>query len=342
MTLVILDYDKDIETALFKFAKKIGEYENNNITIYLVGEGFSSISAAEAGIYGINIIPDNAVRIFEHSRHSKAYDTHVPYEAPARLSDYGQLFDKIRESDDSHVVFLCTNSLMANDSFELASIVCIKTFTNKFWLTGENANRVVSGQINVGSFEELKQVSSVLPNIYKGNCVEVRDNLSDNDKQGLKRLIIQGIDILRCYLIAGYHLQQNNASVPGWAIQTRGEWLSLLIGAIDLRPGNVDYGHREEILESSEYRMILAHATLSVLSNYFYFCQEKDSFITLKELKEFGKSVEITPDQYLLLPPRGKDAKQDLINYESDLRGWINSDLWKQIRTKYIEDEDVV
>jgi hypothetical protein len=315
---------------VFYFAKEAIKRGYAPGGVLLVGGEFRHISASEAAIAGVTIVADNASRVFEQPLRKEAYENQPPYQAPTRMSGYAEMVSIYRTSDFL-VTYMCLDDTLARNAFELAALVCTGTFANRKWLVGSNArNMVDSNLFTVKPYE--------LPKLFSGDrsLIAVRDTLIVSEKIAMKELVIQGIDLLRAHLITGFHIKKNVVPIPGWALQIKGTWLALIIGEFNIKPGSEDLSHREETIESSAMRAVLCHATLGVLSNYFYFGFPTNTFVSADSIKEFARTAPlITSEDQKFLPT------YDSPTYDLDILGWTNPAMWESIRAQYVAFEGV-
>jgi len=279
----------------------------------------------------VTLLPDDAAFVFAPRLRSAAEDPlNAPmYQLPRRQSPYSDAVEELRATP-TRVDYVCVEPRLADNTIALAALVCTETFANRTWAVADGDD---SAQLLAAAAARAGLAGAELPDIYFGSPGAKAQiaALAPRDSLALKRLILEGICILRCFLRAGYHVRKNRVGVPGWALQTRGTWHSLLVGMFSIMPGDSDRSLQESAMESSSMRKLLCDATMRVLSNYFYFVFG-DAEINYAGLlgaalaRDAARGADSDFGRALLFPEREDHA---------DIVAWHSPDVWDAIHAAY-------
>jgi hypothetical protein len=303
-------------------------------SVYLVGVEYRSLQAADLPLEVV-VIPDEPARVFTPKVRESANGVPPPFQAPMYYSAYYKRMSFL-SSTDAAVTFICVESRLASNIFELAAFVYPETVdsSKRLWL-------VIPDDASVSAIAN-PNAPVAIPDIFTGSedMPEILSRLSPSNTMAFKALILQGIDTLRCFLRAGYHVLENNEQVPGWALQATSPWNALLIGIFQIIPGSIDKTHRQEMQESALMRKLLTDASLFVLSNYFANALSSD----------VGRQIPSTRDlkaAYEAAVASGASARRSQIEsrnkilsacgeeYLKDMTAWSWPPLWDSIRVAY-------
>lgn len=311
-TLVVIGFVENVADAIEVFKDRAS-------TIFLIDRGYKFVLSSSLP-YNVSVIPDDATRVFAAKVGKHPSGVKPPYQAKPYLSSYHSRIEYLA-STPAKVTYVCTDYKLAANAFELAALVKTETFENRFWLASPTG-------IRLSYYLRPYQ----LPDIFNGkeNAVSVKNALPFYEKEALKELILQGIDSLRCFLTAGYHIQKNDKQVPGWALQTSGVWLALIIGMFQIIPGALDKTHQDETNDSSCMRKLLCDATLFVLSNYIYFIVKPlaNEIVSVREMVMIA-------DAKAPLASSNHPSLYPNTDYHRDMIAWTSPELWKSIRERY-------
>lgn len=337
--LVILGSKDDDSTFITSITETLIDLIDKNIygNIYLIGLDYRSIHAADLPVEVV-VIPDHPSRVFNLRPRVPSSGIYPPFQASMHYSTYYKRMEFTKDSE-TKITFACFDKQLASNIFELASIVFTETLEHRRWLIVDDLAELFS---NFGT---------PIPDIFKGadDAFKIRDQiLTQKERQEFKDFIIQGMDILRCQLRAGYYFLENNKVVPGWSIHTGVPWNSLIIGLFNVIPGSIDKTQYQEMSESAKFRKVLTDITLGVLSNYISVSPSSvDIKPSIKQLKGAFESntLHLFGDN---VKPALKLSRQKILKdigekeYVKDMIAWTSKDLWDQIRIAYSSSDDSV
>lgn len=278
-----------------------GPYER----VLAVGSAYARVDSADVP-ENVVIIPDDAAFVFTPNARTISADALPPFQPQQKLSVFADQVAPLRASETHTVTYACVEPRLAADIFALAALVCTETFLRREWAVGD------ARLLRLLARGEATIVRDA-PDIFFGSADMPAQiaALPTRDREGLKALITEGLCTLRCYLRAGYHVRQNRAAVPGWAIQMRGKWLSLITSMFSIMPGECDKNLQESVLESSSMRKLLCDASLRVLSNYFHYVYIPSSrsadmatILTSALARDAGRGDEADLGNAMLYPDR--------------------------------------
>lgn len=330
--LVVVGYPKDadgeyiskVETA--QLLSSITGY----LRIYAVASEYRRIPDSELPA-SVVVIPDDAAFVFSPNVRTVAPEALPPYQPETKLSVFSNQLAPLRASITQTVTYVSVDPHLARDMFELASLVCTETFLKREWGTGDAA------ALRALARGETSFLNRSAPDIFFGVEETSRqiDALSAKDRAGLRDLILEGICILRAFLRAGFHVRKNRTTVPGWAVQVKGKWLSLITSMFSVMPGECDRSLQESFMESTSMRKLLCDATLHVLSNYFYFVFSRrpgvdidfDAILSSALAEDSERGAESDLNNPVLYPERSEHR---------NMVAWCSPRLWDRIYAVYV------
>ena len=235
------------------------------------------------------------------------------------------------------MTYVSVEPRLAPDAFSLAALVCTETFFGRSWIVLDGT---LDSLVDLSNGPSIESESITLPDIFIGNkeAKEQIASLPEKEKRGLKDLITEGICMLRCFLRAGYHVRKNRAPVPGWAVQTRSRWLSLITGAFSITSGEYDRTVQESFMESSSMRKLMCDATMRVLSNYFYYIFSPGGGIDFEGMLAFALAADAR-----------RGAESDFENpylfpyseHHRNIVAWHSPNVWDEIYKIYVSSDRV-
>ena len=265
---------------------------------FLIGELYSTLDLKMAKVPpNVTVAPIEPGHLFYHNRKNKDYSIYYQ----GSVSAFSRSLEFLKRSDE-HITYICYDPYVAADIFELAALVKTETFDRKYW------SCMATG---IHNFMQL-------PDVFTGPTTlsAVITRLTPETKDQFKQFILLGLNHLRMFLFAGYHLKENNYPVDGWVLQIGSPWLSLILSINKITPGWVDSKIDRELFESSEMRKLVTDKTLTALSNYFTYVY-----------------IKVTPELLLKHLPPGA-APTD--NYQA----WTTPSLWEEIYEEYASPEN--
>lgn len=204
----------------------------------------------------IRLIPDSPGFVFAHRPPPEPAESWPEYQAPHLASLWWEVARELTSFDEinTHVDWVCIDPKLASTAEQLAAFTKTEVLTNRRW-------KCVRNIVSLTPKELTGKNWVIIPNIFSSSF-----NSSEN-KISLD-LLEEGVCLIRSYLRAGYHLRQNNASLPGWAAQMGGVWMSLLIGILGIGQGEIDKNKQEAFFISAQFREAVTISSVNILANY--------------------------------------------------------------------------
>jgi len=292
--------------------KACKHYPNNHF--FLIGKAYSKFGSLTP-CSNVTVVPDHPTRIFRHFvKRSRTSDS-SKYLSPVDVTPFGSQLEFLKYTDKS-VLFVHNDDRLVRNAFEVAALVKTNKIDNRFFARAEK------GRISHMAIEVVPDIFS--PNTEYNYCVisDFSEAMSKRNIDAMKNLILEGIDFLRFYIHAGFHVRKNSAPVPGWCLQVNGTWISLVLSMLQIKTMSPDLEHRQEITNFARYREMLFYASLAILSNLVIRCKYADADQVRKIYESSGTVAE---------------SSSDYIQPEDGGAAWTSRAVWDEIRKMAIE-----
>lgn len=231
-------------------------------SVYLVASDYPRYIARSDLPENVTIVADHPANVFQPRLNKTPFDVKLFYQAPLTRTPLAAVVAGLRDVD-ALVTFLCVDERIARNAWQLAAVVHTERLDARRWAFASSTRELFAAPDAV-----------VLPNIFRGAeelAPAELEALAPRERAALRELIVEGVCTIRAYLRAGFSDHANHATVPGWAIQTYGTWLSLLTGLFKIVPGAYDINHQAEIMISSNMRNLYFSLSLWVVSNFLMY-----------------------------------------------------------------------
>lgn len=310
--LVILGPQNAFKDNLYSIedCENIAKKEKSNYEmIILIGRGFRYSKFDDENIISIY---DDASRIFTETPHPDKDEIEEKIEYGVILhqkSIFSDFVIPLTKSEDIKTIFLCVDPQVAPDPYSLASLLKVKTFTNKRFIICRNKD-----------YKSCISDSNELANIFTGARIDLTiDKMNEEERKSLRDLLREGCAVILSYLYCGVHKNRNMEHLPAYALTISSKWLGLLVSIFDIHTTSPDLSLDVEILDLICVRMTLLLASVKVLSNYFYRVEKN---VDMKKIKEMAKSVEdVFPEFLDKMSEKNKEVA----------KGWLKEDLWEML-----------
>lgn len=128
--------------------------------------------------------------------------------------------------------------------------------------------------LNTYQFSSLIKPRTLNSNLY------IKEKVIDSFSAFENSLFFEGLDIIKCYITAEFHINDQTQNIPGWAISPNTPWISLILSSYNVRPLTVDNTFYQEFLAIGKIR-----------STFFY--------LSINEMmKRFEDQLDVDDDDY--------------------------------------------
>lgn len=118
----------------------------------------------------------------------------------------------------------------------------------------------------------------------------VKESKISSFKDFEKELFHEGIDVIKSYLSAGFHLLENNLNIPGWSISPNLSWISLILSLYNVIPITSDLLMYQEIMSLARMRATIFYLSVYTIkkiyssnsfpTNSFFLTEKEDKFFS--------------------------------------------------------------
>lgn len=289
--------------------------------IYFIGGAFRQVQIVDLPNEAV-IIPTSASWIFS----APALQHDRSYIISNSRSPYSSLVAHLKTTD-APTTFIAMSKDVASTPYDLAALV-------KTSRLGSIREWGTLGMTTLSTYpitNAFKIHRYQIPNIFSGDdeglVAKVR-NMEGLEYAYFRNFIVQGIDCLRAYLDAGYHLLRNISPIPSYAASMNSSWPCLALCMFEVYPGMIDQNHQRAFVESSQFRRMLTRISLYVLGNLVELVIKLDRDINSVDsrtefaTKELAKWGDVATDAMSIWGPGNV----------KEMMAWTSPDLWKRIR----------
>jgi hypothetical protein len=306
----INDYDQSVAAVpsarIFKLISKSLCVQHPQVHFYLIGKPYSTFGSLIQKCPNVTIVPDDPHRIFRYPTSSPPT---TPFTKPLEFLQH----------TDQAVLFLYNDDRLVKNPYDVLAVMKSSKINNRFFAKIE-LNAQGKFGLNVTSL-----VDTFSPVGYRQpQAAAELTKMTPGNREVLKNIILEGIDLLRFYIFAGFHLRQNLHPIPGWCFQVNGRWISLVLSVLQIETITPDLEHRQEIVSFACYRETLFYASLAVLSNFIV----KFNIVSLDQLREIRK--EASDDDVVVEEPAA--GASDYLKDGNIDKMWISKHTWDKIR----------
>lgn len=134
-------------------------------------------------------------------------------------------------------------------------------------------------------------------------------------------LFYEGLDIIKIYIMAGFHIFQNTQNVPGWSVSPNTSWISLLMSLYNVFPITPDMMTYQEFISFARVRATLFYLSVNEFKKRF----EDDEDNSISEV--------LTDDERIFFDTLlDKNIKKNILdNDEVVFKKWTDIEFYNKI-----------
>lgn len=248
-TLVIVGFPKSAESVVPDVSAIASRFQS----VFLIHPQYHYVKSIDLP-ENVTVIPDHANDVFRFRIRNPPPGGFPTYQYKQIISPYTDRVEFMRATTET-ILFACIDLDIVSTTVSLAALVKTEKFIGREWLVVPSIPAIATTR------------PTVFPDFMIPHEGEVDwSGLNDDDQRAIDWLVMEGVCCVRSWLGAGYQVMKNTQPIPGFAATIGSRWISLVVSAFQIMPGEPDRPHQNALHESASLRKLITDASIYSLS----------------------------------------------------------------------------